>query len=310
MELKDVYTALEKVENGAELITAIKAEINTLNNEAKKHRIAGEQSTTKLKSILDAVGLTDGEDVVEKAKGMKATLDQFAQGGKKPDEVAKQITTLTKQVETVTTQLADMTKQADEQRAKYIASQKMAKAVEALTKGNAAAPKDMAKLLLDNIKVNDDDSLAYTGADGKDVSVEDGVNSWLKDNAWAVKVNNNGGGGAGGGAGGGESTTINIVNAGSADVPLIVELIPTKTMADVTINHTDTGRVMRVADTLLTAPAVLTIDTKAGTVRRDANNAINSFSGQFLTAKPGPNTYEIKGSAGKVVIRWRDRWLA
>ena len=109
---------------------------------------------------------------------------------------------------------------------------------------------------------------------------------------------------------GGESTTINVVNAGSADVPLIVELIPTKTMADVTINHTDTGRVMRVADTLLTAPAVLTIDTKAGTVRRDANNAINAFSGQFLTAKPGPNTYEIKGSAGKVVIRWRDRWLA
>lgn len=109
---------------------------------------------------------------------------------------------------------------------------------------------------------------------------------------------------------GGENTTINIVNAGSADVPLVVELIPVKTMADVTINHTDTGRVMRVADTLLTAPAVLTIDTKAGTVRRDANNAINAFSGQFLTAKPGPNTYEIKGSAGKVVIRWRDRWLA
>ena len=109
---------------------------------------------------------------------------------------------------------------------------------------------------------------------------------------------------------GGESTTINVVNAGSADVPLVVELIPVKTMADVTINHTDTGRVMRVADTLLTAPAVLTIDTKAGTVRRDANNAINAFSGQFLIAKPGPNTYEIKGSAGKVVIRWRDRWLA
>lgn len=108
---------------------------------------------------------------------------------------------------------------------------------------------------------------------------------------------------------GGESTTINVVNAGSADVPLIVELIPTKTMADVTINHTETDRVMRVADTLLTAPAVLTIDTKAGTVRRDANNAINAFSGHFLTAKPGTNTYEIKGSEGKVVIKWRNRWL-
>lgn len=203
MDIKEVYTALEKVENGAELITAIKAEINTLNNEAKKNRIAGEQNATKLKNVLEAVGLADGEDVVEKAKSMKATLDQFAQGGKNPDEVAKQISTLTKQVETVTTQLADMTKQAEAEKAKYVASQKMAKAVELLTKGNAAAPKDMAKLLLDNIKVNDDDSLAYTGADGKDVSIEDGVNGWLKENSWAVKVNNNGGGGAGGGAGDG-----------------------------------------------------------------------------------------------------------
>lgn len=53
MEMKQVYEALEKVENGADLIAAIKGEINTLNNEAKKHRTAGEQSATKLKSILE-----------------------------------------------------------------------------------------------------------------------------------------------------------------------------------------------------------------------------------------------------------------
>ncbi|CDD09353.1 unknown [Phascolarctobacterium succinatutens CAG:287] len=38
MEMKQVYEALEKVENGADLIADIKGEINTLNNEAKKHR--------------------------------------------------------------------------------------------------------------------------------------------------------------------------------------------------------------------------------------------------------------------------------
>lgn len=53
MEMKQVYEALEKVENGADLIAAIKGEINTLNNEAKKQRTAGEQSATKLKSILE-----------------------------------------------------------------------------------------------------------------------------------------------------------------------------------------------------------------------------------------------------------------
>lgn len=39
MDMKEVYSALEKVENGVELITAIKGEINSLNNEAKKHRL-------------------------------------------------------------------------------------------------------------------------------------------------------------------------------------------------------------------------------------------------------------------------------
>ena len=55
MEMKQFYEALEKVENDADLIAAIKGEINTLNNEAKKHRTAGEQSATKLKSVLEAV---------------------------------------------------------------------------------------------------------------------------------------------------------------------------------------------------------------------------------------------------------------
>lgn len=205
MEMKQVYEALEKMENGAELITAIKSEINVLNNEAKRHRTAGEQSATKLKNVLEAAGLADGDDVVDKVKGLKATLDQFAQGGKKPDEVAKQITDLTSQVSKVTKQLDDMTKTAEAEKTKRLNGMKVSKAVELLTKGNAASPQNMAKLLEGNIIVKEDESLAYTGADGKELSLEDGVNSWLKDNSWAVKVNGNGGSGSNGGDGGNET---------------------------------------------------------------------------------------------------------
>ena len=201
MEMKQVYEALEKVESGADLITAIKGEINMLNNEAKKHRTAGEQSAAKLKNILEAVGLADGEDVVNKAKGLKSTLDQFAQSGKKPDEVAKQITDLTAQVAKITKQLKDETQKAADERAKRLDGMKMSKAVELLTKGNAASPQNMAKLLESNIVVKDDESLAYTSADGKEISLEDGVNGWLKDNSWAVKANGAGGGGSNGGGG-------------------------------------------------------------------------------------------------------------
>lgn len=201
MTLKEIYEALEKVDNGAELITGIKTEINKLNNEAKKHREAGEQNGIKAKALIEALGLSDGDDVVENAKNLKTTLDQFAQGGKKPDEVAKQITTLTKQFETVSQQLAEMTKEKEAERTKRLNGVKMAKVVELLTKGNAVSPQNMAKLIESDIIVKDDESLAYNGKDGE-ISLEDGVNNWLKENSWAVKVNGIGGGGSNGGADG------------------------------------------------------------------------------------------------------------
>lgn len=202
MDLKEVFEKLEKVENGAEMIAAIKAETNHLNNEAKKHRQNGDKAASKVKELLESLGLEDGDDVVEKAKGLKSTLDSFAQSGKKPEEVAKQITALAKQVETVNKQLAEMTQAKEAERTKRIDAMKTSALVDALTKGNAAAPKDMAKLIADRLVVGDDESLMYKNGD-TDVSVEDGVKAWLTENTWAVKANVQGGSGApGGGAGG------------------------------------------------------------------------------------------------------------
>ena len=205
MDMKDVYAALEKLDNGADLITTIKGEINTLNNEAKKNRIAGEHTAEKLKNVLAGLDLEDADDVADKAKNLKAALDTFAQGGKKPTEVAKQITDLTAQVNKVTKQLDAMTKTAQEEKTKRLDGMKMAKAVELLSKGHAASPENMAKLLESNIIVKDDESLAYNGKDGE-ISLEDGVADWLKENSWAVKANGGGGSGSpNGGNGGGSS---------------------------------------------------------------------------------------------------------
>ena len=205
MDMKDVYAALEKLDNGADLITAIKGEINTLNNEAKKNRIAGEHTAEKLKNVLAGLDLEDADDVADKAKNLKAALDTFAQGGKKPTEVAKQITDLTAQVNKVTKQLVAMTKTAQAEKTKRLDSLKMAKAVELLSKGHAASPENMAKLLEGSIIVKDDESLAYNGKDGE-ISLEDGVAGWLKENSWAVKANGGGGSGSpNGGNGGGSS---------------------------------------------------------------------------------------------------------
>ena len=204
MDMKDVYAALEKLDNGADLITAIKGEINTLNNEAKKNRIAGEHTAEKLKNVLAGLDLEDADDVADKAKNLKAALDTFAQGGKKPTEVAKQITDPTAQVNTVTKQLDAMTKTAQAEKTKRLDSLKMAKAVELLSKGHAASPENMAKLLEGSIIVKEDESLAYNDKDGE-ISLEDGVADWLKGNSWAVKANGGGSGSPNGGNGEGSS---------------------------------------------------------------------------------------------------------
>ena len=200
MELKEVYEKLEKVEGGAELITAIKTEMQKVNAEAKNHREKGDKAAARTKAILESLGLEDTEEAAAKAKELKTTLDSFSQGGKAPSEVAKQITDLTKQVATVTKQLAEMTKTATEEKGKRIEAMKQSALVSELTKGKAAAPEAMAALITGNLFVNEKDQLMYKNGD-ETLSIEDGVKGWLDANKWAVKVEGNPGGGAPAGGG-------------------------------------------------------------------------------------------------------------
>ena len=195
MEMKEVYEKLEKLEGGAELITAIKGEVSKLNGEAKANRENGDKSAAKVKAILENLGLEDGADVLEKAKEVKSTLDTFRQGNKAPSEVAKQITDLTKQVANVTKQLTEMTKTAETEKTKRYEAMKQSALVGELTKGKAAAPQEMAELIKGNLFVNEKEELMYKNGEDT-MSVADGVKSWLDANKWAVKVEGNAGGGA------------------------------------------------------------------------------------------------------------------
>ena len=171
MDLQEVLAALKKGENGDAMAAVIEGEMSRLAGEAGRYRRSNRDASEKVKNLLEALGLDDGDDVVEQAKGLKSTLDSFAQGGKKPNEVAKQIADMTKQVTT-------------------------------LTKGNAASPQSMAKLIIDNLTVGDDEAIGYRDGD-KDMTVEEGVNAWLSANAWAVKANPQAGGGSSAGGSGG-----------------------------------------------------------------------------------------------------------
>lgn len=101
-----------------------------------------------------------------------------------------------------------------------------------------------------------------------------------------------------------------IINLDSTvDVPLIWTFRPTQTMADIEVAHIESGQSFRLADALLTAPAIGVINAEQGTVRRDESNSINSFSGVFLHAQPGKNEYQITCDAGTVELSYTNRWI-
>lgn len=108
----------------------------------------------------------------------------------------------------------------------------------------------------------------------------------------------------------GETTQAEMIvhNLGSADTPLTFTFIPTVTMPQIVIYHEETEEQMRISDALLTAPAMLAVNTGDGTVWRGEANSINTFSGQFLSAVPGTNHFRYTGSAGTVRIGFTNRW--
>ncbi len=64
MDLKEVYTSLEKIEGGADLITAIKAEVQKINGEAAKSRTeikTHAETIKKLETALTTLGLSNGD---------------------------------------------------------------------------------------------------------------------------------------------------------------------------------------------------------------------------------------------------------
>ena len=109
----------------------------------------------------------------------------------------------------------------------------------------------------------------------------------------------------------GSETEVSIYNPSSIDVPLIFTFTPLEntTVSSIEITHKESADAFSVKDTLLTAPAVAVVNGETGTVRRNAGNSLNTFSGLFLKALPGQNTYIYKGAECNVGITYTARWF-
>lgn len=183
MTLAELYEALGKLENGAEMISAVKTEISRLNGESAKFRTSKNEADAKIAELTAKV-----EELTAKGTG-----DQTA-----AEKMQKQLDELNKKYEA-----AENARK--EEQAKRVQADIMQQTVAALTKGNAANPSEIAKILVGSIKVDEDGTYKFTNAKNEQVSIEDGAASWLKDNAWVVRDTQNPGSGGGNGGNGRQS---------------------------------------------------------------------------------------------------------
>ena len=190
MELAQIYEMLNGVEGGADAVASLKKEFTTLRNEAKENRISKEE-------ILKALNLQNGEAGKQQAETLSALAERLRQTNTTPADMLSKMNALEKSITDLTAKYEARTKEAEAEKQKRIATATRSQLISALSKGNAVNPEQYATLPALNgaIVVGDDDTLGFKSGD-KTVSISDGVNAWLKANAWAVKSTSQGGAGS------------------------------------------------------------------------------------------------------------------
>jgi len=231
MTLEELLAALEQQENGAEMVGVVKSlagEITKKNNEAanlRKRAKTAEDSITALNDNFSKVATFIGLDLEDENTDLDTALEAYKQkqaqiqdpnGGKgQPSpEVAKltsDLAQLQRDMKKLSTEKETFAQTAAQEKAKRIELLRDAALQKELANGKAVKPDLLAKILQSNIKLVEDgsDSFVFIADDGSEVTVQEGVKSFLDTNPDFV-INSGRPGSGSGGAGGKEITLDNL----------------------------------------------------------------------------------------------------
>jgi len=187
-------------ELGADLLETFEDVNSTLRTEAGNHRAAKQK-------VLEALGLQDNENVDQVVGNVKNVLSTLKGAGNDPNQILAQVTTLGAQVKELTEKYTAAETKGQQERTKRLDQIRINKAVEALTAGKASNPSALAKVIAEQIRAKDDESVVFMDGD-KELPVNDGVSAWLKANPWAVANAQAAGSGSGAGGSGGGTKTV------------------------------------------------------------------------------------------------------
>lgn len=220
MTLQEFLAALAAVENGAELVKFFEGEQAVSKEEVAKRNRENQNLRARLKTAEEsAAPLKEKVDAVLEKLGLDADSDQSA------IDAAVEKLTATKGGDAATAALQKrldrLERERKAEREKYEAETKAERAKrhdlarmkelqDALAANKATRPEQLAKLLMMQTKVLEDDSIVFVTDSGEEVKVSDGVKAYL-DACPEFRVNDQlGGAGSGGGVGGGKKPDIGV----------------------------------------------------------------------------------------------------
>lgn len=197
--IDDVFKALEASENKDELkavIDGLKAEISKKNSEAKNLRDRFKQSEESGKTFkerleklmsLEGIEASDDDDldsIFEEHYTKKKTNGSDDPGGdqRKMVELTTQMNKLQRDLEKFRKAADDATKQASEEKTRRISADRDRQIIDALAKNKAISPTKLAKIVSSSVKMLDDESFAYVTDSGDEVSLDEGIADFLKNN--------------------------------------------------------------------------------------------------------------------------------
>jgi len=222
MDLNELTTKLEGIEGGEEMAAFVKSladDNKKKNNEAKNLRDRSKKAeadivalTEKFTKVASFVGLEDDTEDLENAlEALKQKQVQLKADGTKGQPnpelaaVTSQLNQLQRDLKKITQEKDTFAKNAEQEKNKRIELMRDSVLQKALSEGKAVKPSQLSKLLRDNIKIADDgsESFVFTADDGNELTVQEGVKSFLEANPEFVLNGSNPG--AGSGANGGKT---------------------------------------------------------------------------------------------------------
>lgn len=230
----DIIKVLELVEQGnVEAITALEdktdfvsglnailkqankdaKDVKSLTDKVTKLETDNSAMTNKFNKLSDHIGLTiaDGETVESIDKALKKIKEEQDRANNDKSDAEKTIATLNGNMAQLKSQISEhnrIIKEAQEKNAnleKRIAEEihkrqdiiRDLAVKDALIANEAVSPEYTARLFMGNVKVRDDDTTVFTDENGTELTVEEGIKSFLDKNP--VYRQNNQITGAGGG---------------------------------------------------------------------------------------------------------------